>query len=78
MKENVDELKDKIDSMYPLIFRGQQLQIWNTLHDLPLSTGTLSTITNIPSNNVSKQLSQMSRTGLVKFIQNGKLKSWYR
>ncbi len=63
--------------LFPLIFIGKQRLIWDALISTGYkTTGELAKLTDMPSKNVSKQLEQMSRTGLVKFTQNGKLKSW--
>lgn len=70
--------EQKMQSMYELIFIGKQFEIWQHLTRVPLTTGELSKRIEMPSKNLSTQLKQMSRTGLVKFTNNGKLKSWYR
>jgi len=55
--------------LYPLIFKGQQWDIWNLLDSTHKPTWVLSETLGIKSGNLSKQLSQMQkRTGLVNYI----------
>lgn len=65
--------------LYPLIFKGQHWQIWEVIpFGMYLSTGEISKELNIPSKNVSSQLNQMLKTGLISVDRIGKLKRWKR
>lgn len=63
--------------LFPLIFKRQQWKIWECLMSTEYtSTGSLSELTGIPSKNLTTQLHNMAKTGLVVCHRDGKLKSW--
>ena len=65
--------------LYPIIFKGQLWLIWETLsHSTYITTGEIAKELNIPSKNISTQLNQMLKTGLIKVDRVGKLKRWAR
>lgn len=67
--------------LFPFIFKGQQWLIWETLMSTEYTTtGKIAELTGLKSKNVSSQLSQMQKTGLVEYtIKDGiKIKSWIK
>lgn len=70
--------KKKQQHFLDLIFIKCQRLIWEELTYTPTSAKEIATKLRKETKHISSQLRQMSKTGLVKFTREGKLKSWYR
>lgn len=72
--------EELIKELIPLIIAPKQLEMYNQLVKSPaVETGTIARRLNMPSKNVSSQLTQlMKRTNLIGFERIGKLKYWYK
>lgn len=80
MRDSIDVAAKEFSNQFiDLIFIGKQKVLYKALFYEPsISTGAISGITGIESRNVSTQLNNMCRTGLVGFQRVGKLKYWHR
>lgn len=78
-KNVTKSMKEYGNQFIDLIFIGKQKELYNQLFYEPsIPTKQIAERTGIESRNVSTQLNQMCRTGLVGFQQIGKLKYWHR